>query len=54
MKIEVDEKTIEAIEKLYDRYYFGLFKQIVKNEDEEYELRDALSTLVKAIQESKS
>ena len=53
MKIDLDEVTIEALEKLQERYYFGLFKTIVKDEDEEYQLRDAIIAITKAIEEKR-
>ena len=40
MKIEITKETAEAILKINDRYFFGLFKEIVTSEDEEYQLVD--------------
>jgi len=51
MKIDLDEATITALEKLQERYYFGLFKSIVKDEEEEYQLRDAITAITKTIEE---
>jgi len=49
MKIEITKETAEAILKLNDRYFFGLFKEIVTSEDEEYQLRNAITELVREI-----
>jgi len=49
IKIEISQDTAEQLQKIYDRYYFGLFEGIVKNEDEEMQIRDALQELSKAI-----
>jgi len=48
--ITVTPEIIEAISKIDNRYFFGLFKDIVKNEEEEYELRNALIELNKIIE----
>ena len=45
MKIEITKETAEAILKLNDRYFFGLFKEIVTSEDEECQVRDAIAEL---------
>ena len=49
IKIEISQDTAEQLQKIYDRYYFGLFEGTVKNEDEEMQIRDALQELSKAI-----
>ena len=49
IKIEISQDTAEQLQKIYDRYYFGLFSGIVQNEDEEMQIRDALQELSKAI-----
>ena len=49
MKIEITKETAEAILKLNDRYFFGLFKEIVTSENEEYQLRNAIKTITKEI-----
>ena len=50
--ITVTPEIIEAISKIDNRYFFGLFKDIVKNEEEEYELRNAIIELNKIIEEN--
>ena len=52
MKIELSENEIEAIMNINNRYYFGLFNEIVKNENEEYLLRDAIISIDKKIKEN--
>ena len=49
--ITVTPEIMEAISKIENRYYFGLFKEIVKNKEEEYELRNAIIELNKIIEE---
>lgn len=49
MKIELSKETIDQMLKLNEAYYFGLFKSIVKDENEEMNFRDALAELAKAI-----
>ncbi len=49
MKIEITKETAEAILKINDRYFFGLFKEIVTSEDEECQLRNAITELVREI-----
>jgi len=52
MKIEITKETAEAILKLNDRYFFGLFKEIVTSENEEYQVRDAVSAITAQVKES--
>ena len=49
MQIEITKEAAEAILKLNDRYFFGLFKEIVANEDEECQFRDAVSLVANEI-----
>ena len=49
MKIELTPEQIEAIEKLNDRYYFGLFQPICKEKDEEYQFRNVIQEIVDQI-----
>ncbi len=49
MKIEITKETAEAILKMNDRYYFGLFREIVTSEDEEYQFRNAIKSITKEI-----
>ncbi len=49
--LPVNEKVAEAIKRIEEGYYFGMFSEIVKNEDEEYAIRDALFALAEAIEE---
>jgi len=49
--ITVTPEIIEAISKIDNRYFFGLFKDIVKSEEEEYELRNAIIELNKIIED---
>lgn len=45
----VNKDTAKALEQLEKGYYFGMFKDVVKNEDEEYAIRDALFALVDSL-----
>jgi hypothetical protein len=49
MKIELTPKHITALENLNNRYYFGLFQLICKEEEEEYQFRDAIQEIVEEI-----
>ena len=49
VQIEITKETAEAILKMNDRYYFGLFKEIVTSEDEEYQFRNAIKSITKEI-----
>ena len=49
MKIEITKETAKAILKLNDRYFFNLFVMICTNEDEEYQLRDAIAEIAEQI-----
>lgn len=40
--IAIEKDTIKGINLICDRYYFGLFREIAKNKNEEYLMRDAL------------
>ena len=51
MKIEIDKNERVALKKIYDRYYFGVFEGIRTSEEEEYELRNALASIVGKINE---
>ena len=51
MTIEIDEVTLAALQKLQERYYFGLFKEISLSEEEEYWFRDAIDAVVKAAEQ---
>lgn len=51
MKIEVSEEAAEAIELLWDRYYFGLFQDVTRDESEEYQMRNAIKELADKINE---
>ncbi len=53
MTITIDDQISKAIQMIHDRYYFGLFETIVKSEDEEYEIRDAIDKLAQIIEEKK-
>jgi len=52
MQIEITQEQAEQIEKLADRYYFGLFQDVTRNEQEEYEIRDAILQLADKIEVS--
>lgn len=52
MKIEVSEQAAEAITLLWDRYYFGLFQEVTQNEEEEYQMRNAIKELADKIEKS--
>ena len=49
IKIEIDKETADAILLLEERYFFNLFKQISKNEEEEYKFRDAIVSIAEKI-----
>jgi hypothetical protein len=49
--IEITPGTAEAIQKLDDRYFFGLFKEVSKCEDDERQFRDALEEIGEQILE---
>ena len=49
MKIELTPKQITALENLNNRYYFGLFQSICKEEEEEYQFRNAIQEIVEEI-----
>lgn len=51
MTIEITPETADALLKINDRYFNGLFEEIVTSEDEEMDFRDALEEIAKAIQE---
>ena len=51
INIEISQRAAEAIEKLNERYYFGLFEQIALSEYEEMRFRDAIAELSKQIKE---
>ena len=53
MTVEIDILTANAIQVLNDRYYFDLFKEIRENEEQEYYFRDAISNIVKSMNEPK-
>ncbi len=45
MTINLDKNAIDTILSINNRYYFGLFKEISIDEEEEYKFRDALIDL---------
>jgi len=51
MRIELSEETAKTLLKMDERYYFGLFKEIIANEEEEFEMRNALIDIAKEIKE---
>ena len=44
-KLELEPEDLETLDYLVDNYYFGLFREIVSNEDEEYKIRDVLEKI---------
>ena len=54
MQITIDRQTAEALTFIWRGYYFGMFKPIRRNIEEEYRLRDALKNLIEAIEEAKA
>jgi len=51
MQIEISEKNaIVIVEFIYRRYYFGLFKDITRDEEQEYKIRDAILEVAAAIE----
>ena len=51
--ITLTDEELEAFLILNKRYYFGLFKEVVKDENEEYILRDTIISIAKQLSESK-
>ena len=53
IKLELDKKSIEAINYIHSSYFFGMFiiTGIAKDEKEEYLLRDAIEKFYKATKE---
>jgi hypothetical protein len=49
MKIKLTPKQITALEELNNRYYFGLFQTVTKDEEEEYKFRNAIQEIVEEI-----
>ena len=54
MKIELSPKHADAVEKIWERYYFGLFETIRLSEGEEYRFRDAIREIVQQIDRQRS
>ena len=54
MQITIDRQTANALTFIWRGYYFGMFKLIRRNIEEEYRLRDALKKLIEAIEEAKA
>jgi len=52
MKIEITKETAKAIIKMNDRYFFNLFVMICKNDDEEYEFRNAITAIAREARKS--
>lgn len=53
IKIEVKEKDLEALKLLSKRYYFGIFKEICLNDEDEYIYRDAIINISKSFEDKK-
>jgi len=53
MKIKITEETAKNLLKIYDRYYFNLFKEIRTSEEEEYEIRNAIDEIAREISNAK-
>lgn len=49
--VTLSKKEYQALLILNKRYWFGFFKSIRSNEDEEYMLRDSLASISKNIEE---
>ena len=52
MQITITKNTAEALSFIWQAYYFGMFKPIRRDIEEEYRLRDALKELSEAIEEA--
>jgi len=52
--IEIKKKDIEALKLLSERYYFGIFKEICINSEDEYIYRDAIINISKSLEYEKS
>lgn len=50
MKIEISERTAEAILKLNERYFYELFAQICTHFTEEFEFKNAIDEIAYKIQ----
>lgn len=48
--LTLTHKTADALQFIYRAYYFGLFEPIRRDEEEEYDLREALKELNEAIE----
>lgn len=53
-QIELNEEQIEALRMLDVGYYFGLYKDITRTEEDEYQIRDAIVEILKQIEEQKN
>lgn len=47
--VPVDSKAVNALRRIEEGYYFGMFKDIAKNEEEEYAIRDAIFALAEGL-----
>ena len=52
IKIDITLENAKLLQQLSNRYYNGLFKDIVHNEDEEMKIRDTLAEVSRAIDSS--
>ena len=50
--IEISPGTAEAIQKLDDRYFFGLFQEVSLCEEDERQFRDAIKEIGQQILEN--
>lgn len=47
--LSIDKKVAGALQRIEEGYFFGMFKDIAKNEEEEYAIRDAIFSLAEAL-----